>query len=790
MADDTETKHGGSKNGKKDGLSGSSFFTWFMVIALLGVWTSVAVVWFELVDYEEVLAKAKDFRYNLSEVLQGKLGIYDADGDGDFDVEDAKVLLGEEPGGVAKKKTKVKGLKERSVPAQPPSPESETTPAAEKSNVESEHKNADVELEEEIQSVLREGLHSQPGERHEDVDESIHDQWQVKEEKHGETFEAPTTDDLLRELENEIPEAYETPDSVPKDADVLADDFVAVESEPYEAPVSYEYDMDVEKIVSEPEAPGDSELMPEDAVEHYTEDKVHGDYNEDHEPKYEELTETHDAAVEYLLEEMNEATEPAVESKHAEDVATEPEESEMPVQAEDYSNDDLVGKSEKEIEEDKAEKAKKKKKPKLLNKFDKTIKAELDAAEKLRKKGKVEEALSAFEALVNQYPQSPRARYGKAQSEDDLAEKMRSNEMLQKAINTYDEVVSLPNVPSDLIKLSLKREADRQQFLGRMRGSLVTLQKLVQLFPSDTSIKNDLGVGYLLIGDNSNAKKVYEEVLSLAPDDGFAKVHYGFILKAENKIAESIPYLMEGLESGDPGTDDGRFYFHLGDALQRMGDKDAYKWYELGYQRGHFASVWQRSLYNVKGLKAQPWWTAKETGYTELVKSLEKNWKLIRDEGLAVMDKKRNLFLPEDENLREKGDWSQFTLWQQGRKNENACKSVPKTCALLERFPEATGCRRGQIKYSIMHPGTHVWPHTGPTNCRLRMHLGLVIPKEGCRIRCAQENRTWEEGKVLIFDDSFEHEVWQDAENYRLIFIVDVWHPELTAQQRRTLPAI
>ncbi|KAF2985123.1 hypothetical protein EK904_007437, partial [Melospiza melodia maxima] len=71
MADDTETKHGGGKNGKKEGLSGSSFFTWFMVIALLGVWTSVAVVWFELVDYEEVLAKAKDFRYNLSEVLQG-----------------------------------------------------------------------------------------------------------------------------------------------------------------------------------------------------------------------------------------------------------------------------------------------------------------------------------------------------------------------------------------------------------------------------------------------------------------------------------------------------------------------------------------------------------------------------------------------------------------------------------------------------------------------------------------------------------------------------------------------
>ncbi|XP_068018563.1 aspartyl/asparaginyl beta-hydroxylase isoform X4 [Melanerpes formicivorus] len=751
MADDTETKHGGSRNGKKDGFSGSSFFTWFMVIALLGVWTSVAVVWFELVDYEEVLAKAKDFRYNLSEVLQGKLGIYDADGDGDFDVEDAKVLL---------------GLKERSVPAQPASPEpEESIQPDEKPYVESEHENADVQLEEEIQSLVHEDLHSQPGERHEDAGESVNDQWQAEEEIHGETFEAPATDDLLQGLESEVPEAYEAPDSDQKDAELGADDLEAVDLGAVEAELY--------------ETPGDSELALEDAMEQDTAaEDIPEEVNEATEP-------------DEVIEEFDVDKEPPVESKQTEDdVATEPEESETPAQAEDYLNDDAVGKSKKEAEQDKAEKAKKKKKPKLLNKFDKTIKAELDAAERLRKKGKVEEALRAFEALVNQYPQSPRARYGKAQSEDDLAEKMRSNEMLQKAINTYDEVVSLPNVPSDLVKLSLKREADRQQFLGRMRGSLMTLQKLVHLFPSDTSFKNDLGVGYLLIGDNSKAKKVYEEVLSLAPDDGFAKVHYGFILKAENKIAESIPYLKEGLESGDPGTDDGRFYFHLGDALQRMGDKDAYRWYELGHQRGHFASVWQRSLYNVKGLKAQPWWTARETGYTDLVKSLEKNWKLIRDEGLAVMDKKSNFFLPEDENLREKGDWSQFTLWQQGRKNENACKSVPKTCALLERFPEATGCRRGQIKYSVMHPGTHVWPHTGPTNCRLRMHLGLVIPQEGCRIRCAQENRTWEEGKVLIFDDSFEHEVWQEATASRLIFIVDVWHPELTAQERRTLPAI
>uniref|UniRef100_A0A669C5W7 Alpha-tocopherol transfer protein n=1 Tax=Oreochromis niloticus TaxID=8128 RepID=A0A669C5W7_ORENI len=89
-----------NKNGKKadSESSGSSFFTWFIVLALLGVWTSVAVVYFDLVDYQGVLDKAKGLQINLSEALQGKLVAYDTDGDGDFDVEDAKVLLDEKPG--------------------------------------------------------------------------------------------------------------------------------------------------------------------------------------------------------------------------------------------------------------------------------------------------------------------------------------------------------------------------------------------------------------------------------------------------------------------------------------------------------------------------------------------------------------------------------------------------------------------------------------------------------------------------------------------------------------------
>nr|XP_044999316.1 aspartyl/asparaginyl beta-hydroxylase isoform X2 [Jaculus jaculus] len=695
-----------------------------MVIALLGVWTSVAVVWFDLVDYEEVLAKAKDFRYNLSEVLQGKLGVYDADGDGDFDVEDAKVLLG----------LTERTASERTFPPEEAEPHTEPEEQAPEGT---EPQNIEDEVKEQIQAFIHEMVHTEHGE----------------------------------DLQLEADESAGEPQ--PEDSDFLmvpepGDRFEAQEPGVFHE-VSQDHHGNVEEVTYDQEDSDPSEPVADaDRLYQDTDEVTYQDDDEPvHKPSENEGLEISDNTIEdsrIISEEIN--------------IPPMEEQQDIPPE----SNRKADGPDQKE-------KAKKKK-PKLLNKFDKTIKSELDAAEKLRKRGKIEEAVNAFEELVQKYPQSPRARYGKAQCEDDLAEKRRSNELLRRAIKTYEEAASLPVVPTDLVKLSLKRRSERQQFLGHMRGSLLTLQRLVQLFPSDTSLKNDLGVGYLLMGDNDNAKKVYEEVLSVAPHDGFAKVHYGFILKAQSKIAESIPFLKEGIESGDPGTDDGRFYFHLGDAMQRVGDKEAYKWYELGHKRGHFASVWQRSLYNVNGLKAQPWWTPRETGYTELVKTLERNWKLIRDEGLLVMDTANGLFLPEDENLREKGDWSQFTLWQQGRKNENACKGAPKTCALLEKFSETTGCKRGQIKYSIMHPGTHVWPHTGPTNCRLRMHLGLVIPKEGCKIRCANETRTWEEGKVLIFDDSFEHEVWQDASSFRLIFIVDVWHPELTPQQRRSLPAI
>ncbi|KYO26043.1 aspartate beta-hydroxylase isoform C [Alligator mississippiensis] len=346
MAEDTETKHGGSKNGKKEGLSGSSFFTWFMVIALLGVWTSVAVVWFELIDYEEVL---------------GKLGIYDADGDGDFDVEDAKVLL---------------GLKERSVPAQrTPAETEESIQPSEQSFIKSEHEIGEPKVEEEIQSVLQEEYHSQFGERKEDVDEGVNDQQEDKVEIYEEVFEIPATDDIHGELEDETLEVIETTEPIQEDYQAdepdenQADEPAVQEPETVEIPVSYKHDLVLEKATNEPEVSDDIESFIEENIEYPPEDVIQEDYNEEHEPKHEEETEIQDPGTDdidttgvadvederALLEPINEATEPGeipedveinekpLEVKHTEDqVVAEPHETEIPVQAEDYLRDDLV----------------------------------------------------------------------------------------------------------------------------------------------------------------------------------------------------------------------------------------------------------------------------------------------------------------------------------------------------------------------------------------------------------------------------------------------------------------
>merc|ERR1711924_415793 len=88
----------------------------------------------------------------------------------------------------------------------------------------------------------------------------------------------------------------------------------------------------------------------------------------------------------------------------------------------------------------------------------------------------------------------------------------------------------------------------------------------------------------------------------------------------------------------------------------------------------------------------------------------------------------------------------------------------------------------GESLFSQLSPGTKLVPHCGPTNMRLTCHLGLIIP-DGATITCGGVERKWEEGKCIVFDDSWEHEVNHCGASPRVVLLVNFWHPEIDPRE-------
>ena len=91
--------------------------------------------------------------------------------------------------------------------------------------------------------------------------------------------------------------------------------------------------------------------------------------------------------------------------------------------------------------------------------------------------------------------------------------------------------------------------------------------------------------------------------------------------------------------------------------------------------------------------------------------------------------------------------------------------------------------------FSILEPHTRIPPHTGSNNVRTTVHLPLVVP-EGCGFRVGAETRTFEAGKAWAFDDTIEHEAWNDSDEPRAILILDVWNPLLTEAERAAVRVV
>jgi aspartyl/asparaginyl beta-hydroxylase (cupin superfamily) len=172
----------------------------------------------------------------------------------------------------------------------------------------------------------------------------------------------------------------------------------------------------------------------------------------------------------------------------------------------------------------------------------------------------------------------------------------------------------------------------------------------------------------------------------------------------------------------------------------------------------------------------------------------------IRDELLALLDEGAD-FRPyvEDEpnrprrefhHLNNDPSWSALYLWRDSEVVQAIAERCPRTMDALSEVPLThIGRRTPSALFSRLEPGAHIPPHNGMLNCRLICHLPLVVPK-GCWLRVGNETREWEEGKMLIFDDSIEHEARNPTSDLRIILLFDVWRPELTETERQAISAI
>ena len=162
-----------------------------------------------------------------------------------------------------------------------------------------------------------------------------------------------------------------------------------------------------------------------------------------------------------------------------------------------------------------------------------------------------------------------------------------------------------------------------------------------------------------------------------------------------------------------------------------------------------------------------------------LVKALEEAYGDIKAEFQRLRPEQE--FHEESEKIRRKGRWDVFMFYELGKRNDANCALCPITTSVIEKHA-AVHSISSAAYFSILGPRTHVAAHKGPTNMRLRCHLGIEVP-DGCRLRVDREVLPWREGKCMVFDDSFTHEVWNDSARPRAVLVVDLWHPDLTADE-------
>jgi aspartyl/asparaginyl beta-hydroxylase (cupin superfamily) len=291
------------------------------------------------------------------------------------------------------------------------------------------------------------------------------------------------------------------------------------------------------------------------------------------------------------------------------------------------------------------------------------------------------------------------------------------------------------------------------------------------------------------LGRTDEAMVLFRAILAVGPDPGAlpppvraALAGAVALVEAEDAArASAIAGPLAAVGNAFPEADLARA---LAYAEQRTGRRKVYVQQPIG---GHFPYLPALEFFPPEYF---PWFATLEAKTGE-----------IRAELLAVLDAPGETLRPyiafeagqavnQWAELNHNRRWSAFFFWEDGVRHDANCARCPATSRLLESLPLLDLPGKGPTAmFSILEPGTRIPPHTGSNNVRAIVHLPLVVP-DGCGFRVGAETRRVEAGKAWAFDDTIEHEAWNDSGAPRAILILDTWNPLLTEAERAAVRVI
>lgn len=327
------------------------------------------------------------------------------------------------------------------------------------------------------------------------------------------------------------------------------------------------------------------------------------------------------------------------------------------------------------------------------------------------------------------------------------------------------------------------------RMLGDFAGALVEVERALALDPYDFLALLSKGKLLELLGRRNAAAKVYVNALKIMPPEdrlpsslkSAVTAARGVVAARNNALAEHLRQATEPLKEAFSGENFTRFDECL----------DIFSGLRKAY-------VHEPLLLNFPRLPAIPFF---DRAHFPWLAELEAATPDIRDELMRLLREDQDRFRPYIQfspgspvnqwvDLNHSPSWSTLFLWENGDQNPAICDKCPKTTALLSRLPMAVQPGLAPTAmFSALAPRTKIPPHTGSTNARSIVHLPLVLPPD-CRFRVGNETRDWRMGEAWVFDDSIEHEAWNDSDELRVILIFDIWNPLLSEAERALVTAL